>query len=112
MARTTPKVMNNQLYLPECTEPVCTIESSAWFDWLHTAKTFRYHSQQHHNIIRGYGPTFAPISLRKEKRRRGFLWYAYRRSYRVLHKRYVGKSEALTRDRLEEIAHELNVEVD
>ncbi|MCA9939738.1 MAG: hypothetical protein KC418_13930 [Anaerolineales bacterium] len=111
MAHTTPKVMNNRLYLPDCTEPVCPVESPAWFDWLHEARCFRYYSQQRHNVIRGYGPVFAPISLRKEKRRRGCLWYAYRRSYRVLYKRYVGKTEALTRDRLEEIARTLN-EVD
>jgi hypothetical protein len=111
MAQMTPKVTLNQLYLPDSTEPVCTVESPTWFDWLHQAKAFRYYSQQRHNIVRGHGPAFAPISLRKEKRRRGYLWYAYRRSYRVLHKRYVGKSEALTCDRLEEVARMLN-EVD
>lgn len=111
MAQMTPKVMDNLLYLPGCGEPVCAVASSAWFDWLHEAKTFRYYSQQRHNVIRGYGPTLSPISLRKEKRRRGCLWYAYRRSYRVLHKRYVGKSEALTCNRLEEVARMLN-EVD
>ena len=111
MARMTPKVTDNQLYLPDTTAPVCQVESPTWFNWLEGARAFRYHSQQRHNVIRGHGPTFAPISLRKEKRRRGGLWYAYRRSYRVLHKRYVGRSEALTRDRLEEIARVLN-EVD
>ena len=111
MAKMTPKVIDNQLYLPESTEPVCTIESPAWFAWLGQANAFRYHSQQRRHVFRGYGPRFTPISLRKEKRRRGSLWYAYRRSYRVLHKRYVGKSEVLTHDRLEEIARVLN-EVD
>jgi len=111
MTQMTPKVMHNQLYLPDCDEPVCTVSSSAWFDWLQEAKSFRYHSQQRHNVSRGHGPTLVPISLRKEKRRRGCLWYAYRRSYRILHKRYVGKSEALTCDRLEEVARMLN-EVD
>jgi hypothetical protein len=111
MAQMTPKVMDNQLYLPGCDEPVCAVESPTWFDWLQDAKAFRYHSQQRHNIIQGHGPAFAPISLRKEKRRRGRLWYAYRRSYRILHKRYVGRSQALTCDRLEKVARTLN-EVD
>ena len=111
MAQVTPQVLDNLLYLPGAPIPVCRVESPAWFDWLAEATTFRYHSQQRHKVIHGHGPTFAPISLRKEKRRRGFLWYAYRRSYRVLHKRYVGKSEALTRDRLEAVARALN-EVD
>lgn len=111
MVRMTPKVIDNQLYLPDAPAPVCQVESPAWFDWLEKARTFRYHSQQRHNVVRGHGPTFASISLCKEKRRRGGLWYVYRRSYRVLPKRYVAKSEALTRDRLEEIARALN-EVD
>ena len=108
MAQRTPKVLANQLYLPDCTEPLCTVDSPTWFDWLHQARTFRYYSQQRQNVIRGHGPAFAPISLRQEKRRRGGLWYAYRRSYRVLHKRYVGKTEALTGDRLEAVARALN----
>lgn len=108
MAQTTPQVIDDQLYLPGCPQPVCPVDSPAWFDWLQQARTFRYYSQQRHNILRGHGPVFAPISLRKEKRRRGYLWYAYRRSYRILHKRYVGKTEALTRDQLEQVARALN----
>lgn len=111
MAQSTPKVQHNQLYLADSLEPFCALESAAWFDWLQSASAFRYHSQQHYHIIRGYGPPFSPISLRKEKRRRGFLWYAYRRSYRILYKRYVGQSDTLTIARLEEIARLLN-EVD
>jgi hypothetical protein len=75
---------------------------------LETATTFRYHSQERRIIIRGYGPLLSPISLRKEKRRRGFLWYAYKRNHGLLHKRYVGRSAALTRDKLDEVALMLN----
>jgi hypothetical protein len=111
MAQRTPKVMDNQLYLANGSEPLCPVESPAWFAWLQNARAFRYYSQQRHNLLRGHGPLLAPISLRQEKRRRGCLWYAYRRSYRILHKRYVGKSEVLTSDKLEEMARLLN-EVD
>ena len=70
--------------------------------------TFRYFSDQRQNLFRGYGPLYAPVSFRKERRRQVELWYAYRRVYRVLHKRYVGKSMTLTATRLEEIAVLLN----
>ncbi len=45
---------------------------------------------------------------RKERRRQGWLWYAYRRVHPVLHKRYVGKSDGLTVVKLEETAVLLN----
>jgi LuxR family maltose regulon positive regulatory protein len=108
MAHSTPKVQYNRLYLADCSDLLWPVESPAWFDWLQSATAFRYHSQRRHNFYRGNGPLFSPISVRKEKRRRGFLWYAYLRSYGILYKRYVGKSEALTIARLEEIALALN----
>jgi len=108
MADSTPTVQYNRLYLADCLEPLCAVESPTWFDWLESATTFRFHSQHRRNVYRGNGPLFSPISVRKERRRHGWLWYAYRRSYGVLHKRYVGKSEALTIARLEEVALVLN----
>ena len=108
MAKKTPKVQHNQLYLHGDDNPVCLIGSPAWFDWLATATTFRYYSPQRLIIIRGSGPLLAPISLRKEKRRRGALWYAYKRRHGCLHKCYVGLSAALTRSKLDEVALTLN----
>jgi len=108
MAKTTPKVRNRQLFYHSDLTPVCTVDSSAWFAWLETATTFRYFSQQRHDWYQGNGPLFEPVSFRKERRRRGWLWYAYRRIHGVLHKRYVGKSVGLTAERLEETAVLLN----
>jgi len=108
MAKTTPKVQHNQLHLPGHQTPLCTVDSPAWFAWLESATSFRYHSQQRRLIIRHYGPLLAPISLRKEKRRRRFLWYAYKRAYGRLHKRYVGLSAALTTTKLDQVALWLN----
>ena len=105
----TPKVQGQQLYLPACSEPVCPIDSAIWFAWVETAVTFRYPSPRRLVVVRGYGPLVSPISLRKEKRRQGALWYAYRRNHGLLHKRYVGKSEALTSARLDEVAIELSL---
>lgn len=104
MTTTTPQIENNQLYLPDAAHPLCVVGSPTWFAWLSTATAFRYHSQKRHDLFHGCGPLLRPISVRKEKRHRGFLWYAYIRTHGILHKRYVGKSETLTLVRLDEIA--------
>lgn len=108
MAKATPKIRNQQLFCYPDPKPVCAVDSPTWFIWLETATTFRYFSGQRCNVYDGYGPLFAPVSFRKERRRRGWLWYAYRRVYGVLHKRYVGRSEGLTMAKLEETAVLLN----
>jgi hypothetical protein len=108
MAKTTPKVRDRQLFCYPDPKPVCTLDSPAWFAWLETATSFRYFSWQRRNVFRGHGPLFAPVSFRKERRRQGWLWYAYRRVHPVLHKRYVGKSDGLTVVKLEETAVLLN----
>jgi hypothetical protein len=108
MAKSTPKVQLNHLYLNGDTAPVCSIGSPEWFDWLETAAAFRYQTNQTIVLFPGYSRPMQPISLRKEKRRRGHLWYAYRRSHGVLYKRYVGKTATLTGVKLDEIATLLN----
>lgn len=108
MAKTTPKVRNGHLFCYPDPESLCVVDSRAWFVWLETAVSFRYFSGQRRTVHNGYGPLFAPVSLRKERRRRGELWYGYRRVHGVLHKRYVGRSADLTGVRLEETAVLLN----
>jgi len=108
MAKTTPKVRHQKLFCYPDPQPVYTVGSPDWFAWLETATTFRYFSGQRRDVYHGNGPLFAPASFRKERRRQGYLWYAYRRVYRVLHKRYMGKSAGLTMERLEETAVLLN----
>ena len=108
MANKTAKIQSKQLYLPESDAPLCLLGSRAWFAWLETATTFRYFSSQRLLVAHTYYRALRPISLRKEKRRQTSLWYAYLRSHGCLHKRYVGKSIALTEARLDEIATVLN----
>lgn len=69
-----------------------------WLEWLLNAQSFRY-----------VPPTNAPFTVRKEKSRRGDgdYWYGYRKVQGKLHKRYIGKAEDLTVNRLEEIAAQL-----
>jgi LuxR family maltose regulon positive regulatory protein len=104
MAQQTPLIQHQQLYLPGQQTPLCPVGSPDWFAWLQTATTFRFASSQRRLIIRGYGPLLHPISLRKEQRRHGTFWYAYRRVHRQLYKRYVGRSDQLTLDRLDQVA--------
>ena len=108
MAKTTPKIRGRQLFCYPDPTPVCIVDSPAWFIWLETATAFRYCSGRRHDLFRGHGPLFASVSFRKERRRQGWLWYAYRRAHGVLHKQYVGKSDGLTVARLEETALSLN----
>jgi hypothetical protein len=108
MAKTTPKVRDHHLFCYPDPAPFCALDSAEWFVWLETAVSFRYFSGQRHDVYNGNGPLFAPVSLRKERRRRGWLWYGYRRVYGVLHKRYVGRSVDLTRELLEKTALVLN----
>ena len=104
MAHTTPLIQQQQLYLPDQQTALCAVGSPAWYVWLSTAASFRFASTQRRLIIHGHGPLLAPISLRKERRRQGLFWYAYRRVHGQLYKRYVGRSEQLTLARLDEVA--------
>ena len=109
MTKTTPNVRRNQLWLADCDQPLCTLNSDAWFAWLTDATRFRYHSRATILVSRHFSRPMVAISVRLEPRRRGALWYAYRRVDRILHKRYVGTSAALTTARLDSIATELNL---
>ena len=108
MAKTTAKIQLNQLYIDGQATPVCAVDSPEWFAWLETATTFRYFSQQRLPRSHNCYQSLRPISVRKEKRRRGYLWYAYLKTHSCLHKRYVGKSSTLAAARLDDIAIILN----
>ncbi len=104
----TAQVQQNQLYLDQTDTPTCALDSPAWFAWLAQAHHFRYHATVQVSVHRGYCLPARPISVRKEKRRHGYFWYAYLRSHQMLHKRYLGKSAMLTAAKLDEIATILN----
>lgn len=108
MTKTTPKVQHNQLHLQHTTQPHCPIDSAAWFAWLEEATSFRYYSTSSLQVTARVSRPLQPISVRKEKRRRGFLWYVYRRVNGKLNKWYVGRPNTLTITRLDKVAMELN----
>ena len=108
MTNSTPKIQDNLLHLTTTNHSFCQVDSTEWFAWLNTATRFRYFPTCRLRINNHYSRPMQPISVRKEQRRQGFLWYAYRRVNGKLNKRYVGKTDTLTSERLDEIATELN----
>jgi hypothetical protein len=108
MAAKTPKVQGEQLYLAGDTKPICQLDTPEWFVHLETITSFRYYTPQQITVSRGYRRSMRPISVRKEKRRQGHLWYAYIRTHGQLYRRYVGKTAVLTQGKLDEVAVWLN----
>lgn len=109
MPKTTAQVRDNQLYIEGQSTPFCKVGSDEWFGWLETATDFRYYTRQRIQVARGHYREMRPISVRREKRRQGYLWYANIRTHATLYKRYVGKPTALITARLDEVAAMLNV---
>lgn len=68
--------------------------SDDWFNWLASATSFRYSPKSPN----------APFTVRRE----GQYWYGYRKQLGKLHKRYLGKAEELTFDKLEQASGLLN----
>ena len=74
------------------------VESAAWFAWLEqeTARRFAYGV-----FDRQLGYIVSFVTVRKERRQRGGdYWVAYQRVGGRLRKAYLGRSAALTADRL------------
>lgn len=66
-----------------------------WLEWLNSNKSFRYEPSQ----------TEKGFTVRKE---RSEYWYGYRKISGELHKVYIGKSDELSVELLEEGAYKLN----
>lgn len=108
--KSTPEVRLNKLY-PDGTghsTAIGDVGSPEWFAWLEEATQFRYYTVQQSHVARDYYRPMRPISVRKEKRRNGFFWCAYLRTNGQLNKCYVGRSQVLTTDKLDETAANLN----
>src|SRR5215831_15621559 len=69
-----------------------TIGTAEWYTWLEQHRSFCFETR---------GCSF---TARKERRPGGWYWYAYRRMQGKLHCAYLGKSAALTLERLNEAA--------
>ena len=110
MAKNTPQVKHNRLFFNSdpAARSLCAVDSPQWFAWLESASSFRYQTVQRLTVTANYSRSMRPISVRKEKRRRKYLWYANLRVHGTLYKRYVGRSSDLTTERLDLIASILN----
>jgi hypothetical protein len=72
-------------------QPQIAVDTTAWFAWLAQATRFCY---------RPIASTYR-LTLRKEKRRHQFYWYAYLKNDSKLHNAYVGRTPDLTSLRLQ-----------
>lgn len=77
------------------------VNSPSWWDWVESAQAVAFTFNCDHGI-KNY-------RARKEeiKGKSGKFWYAYKRHDKTLRKRYIGKSEELSLEKLEAIAYDL-----
>jgi hypothetical protein len=85
-----PVLRHGYLYL--INQPPIAVDTAAWFAWLLQANRFCY---------RPAASTYR-LTLRKEKRRHGFYWYAYLKNDCKLYNAYAGRTPNLTRQRLQQ----------
>src|SRR5512143_3222162 len=87
-----PTVKNNLLSLAATNSDAVTlvpVGSALWFEWLANHQGFLFEGGAGH------------FTARRELRRGREYWYAHRRRAGKLFKTYLGKSEALSAERLE-----------
>lgn len=99
MARTTPAAAYGFLSYTTPTGRYVqgiAVGSPEWFTWLEQAESFRFEN----NV--------GTFTARKEARARGGMyWTAYRRAGGKLHRVYLGASDDLTPERLQQAARDL-----
>ena len=98
-----PRVIDDRLLPSESAHqnlPAIEVGSAAWYAWLTepATRSFAFHSLQ------------GTLTARREHRQGTWYWYAYRSQNGHLHKTYLGKSEELTLERLQEAARLLSAE--
>ena len=104
MAHSTPIVKIDTLfYYQNGQQRTLKVGTPEWYTWLNNSPTFAFSSE------------YGSFTARKEtsgNRRGGEYWKAYRTRNGKLHRAYLGKSEALTLERLNEIALVLDSETE
>ncbi|SRR5216683_2555023 len=99
MARSTPLVRGDILvYQQDEHEQMLVVGTPAWYAWLSTASSFAFHSE---------AGTFTARKERASNQRGGWYWKAYRTHQGKLSSLYLGKSEALSLERLYAVAQAL-----
>src|SRR2546426_7372350 len=101
MAKMTPRVRGDGLVYQDQQnerEHVLVVGTPAWYNWLTTATTFAF---------TGDSGTFTARKERAGNKRGGWYWKAYRTQHSKHFSLYLGKSEALTLERLHAVAQAL-----
>src|SRR6266536_3506574 len=92
MARRIPYVAAGVLHRPDHPDlPAVALDTPAWWSWLDdpTTRSFAFHD-----------PAGAFTARKEQRQRGGAYWTAYRRVRGKVVSAYLGKSAALTRERL------------
>src|SRR5437764_7600631 len=101
MAKMTPTVQGDRLVYQDQQnerEHVLVVGTPAWYGWLTTATTFAF---------TGDSGTFTARKERAGNKRGGWYWKAYRTQHSKHSSLYLGKSKALTLERLHAAAQAL-----
>ncbi len=93
----TPVIRQQLLWVAEVATDI-RLDTPAWFLWLQTATHFSYALAR---------PTNYRLTLRKEKRRHDWYWYAYLKTDSKLHNAYAGRTLTLSAARLDQVAQGL-----
>ena len=92
--RRIPIVIDGHL-VANTNEPLAIeVGSKAWFAWLCAGTPSSFSYQTPHGAI----------TIRPEKKRQGWYWYAYHAAQGSLRKSYLGKADAITPERLRVVA--------
>lgn len=102
MATKPPRISEQRVYDGALAEGSVQLDTPAWFGWLAAETTTRFSYPLFDPQV-GYIVGF--LTVRKERRQRGSeYWVAYRRIEGHVRKVYLGRSEAVTAQRLQAIA--------
>jgi LuxR family transcriptional regulator, maltose regulon positive regulatory protein len=98
MSSKTPLVAGGLLREPH-QETLIVLGSAAWHEWLADERHCSFH----------FSHPAGEFTARRERKQRGqTYWVAYRQAHKMLFKRYLGKSDALTEAHLIAVAADLS----
>lgn len=108
-------IQNGRLYFEDCEQAIVGSEDFFAIVDHPTVTTIRVISLSSEWVVNAYITPDVVIkeavdfefTLRKEKRRNGNYWYAYRRVLGTLHKRYLGSTDKMTVWELAKLANKL-----
>lgn len=89
----TPTVISGYLYTNDPATTGIKLDSPNWLAWLEENASFYFEHEA------------AGFSVRRQKHRKGYYWYGYKRISGRLYKLYLGMQSAVTPEKLAALAH-------